>query len=380
MSEREKVLYSPALRMKTGELNGVRELAQDVAAYIVPRFIVPPLSERDDTQPDLFALGSTPDVGGLLARYWVGRRAFIDVTYLIDEAGRDDIGEWLPKIFTRARGLNIRCVPLAMLHDLGKTETAAFKDSIDHQESLKFCICVSSGDMVSIEFGAALNLALEEIGLSPRDCAVIADFSDSDFSQPENVAPIISAALELLQELGEWRHIIFQGTHYPETNPATQGSSVLCPRNEWAAWRQAVRFDPTTADHMIFGDYGADSAKIVFGGAGGIAIRHYRYTTDTAWFIVRGTKTGSDKEIMQNVCNRIITSAYFADPNFSSADAYIYRTANKLDGPGNSTMWRQINTTHHITRVVTDVAKVRGISIATLSQEPASVQLSLLDL
>jgi hypothetical protein len=42
-------------------------------------------------------------------------------------------------------------------------------------------------------------------------------------------------------------------------------------------------------------------------------------------------------------------------------------------------MWRQVNTTHHITRVVTDVAKVRGIAIAEIPQEIIPLQLSLIE-
>lgn len=379
MSGLEKVLYSPALRMKMGELNGVRDLKQDVAAYVVPRFIVPPLGERDDDQTEFFPPGKTPDVGGILSRYWFGRRAFVDLTYLIEEAGRENIATWLPQLFERARSLKARGIPMAMLHDLKGHEALAFKAAIPHDEALKFAIGVASGDMVSANFGADLNVALSKLGINAKDCAIIADFSDSDFSQPDHVAPIIGGALELLQELGSWQHIIFQATHYPEKNPAEPGKGTLCPRNEWAAWRQAVKFDPTTAEYMTFGDFGADSSKITFGGAGARAIRHYRYTTENAWLVERGVKSGSDKNIMKDVCSRIVASGHFAGATFSTADAYIYRTANDLDGPGNSTMWRQINTTHHITRVVNDVAKVRGFSISNISEEPVVHQMSLLE-
>lgn len=379
MNEFRKVLYSPALRMKMGELNGVRELASDVADLVLPRFIVPPLEERDTPQADLFELSNVPDVGGMLARHWYDRHAFIDVTYLIDECERDHLVEWLPKMLARARSLRVKAIPMAMLSDLGTQEIEGFKASMSQQDSLKFGICVPSGEMVDAEFGAALNLALERLELKASECAVIADFSDADFSVPELVAPIIGGALELLQDLGPWRHIIFQGTHYPEKNPAAHGSTELWPRNEWIAWQQAVKFDPATAEHMIFGDFAADCAKIKFGGGGACAIRHHRYATETDWFIVRGEQTGSDNEVMQNVCSRIVNSSYFAGPRFSTADAHIYHTANNLDGrPGNSKTWRQINTTHHITRAVVDVAKVRGISIAQRPAELVSSQLLLL--
>ncbi|WP_256079335.1 beta family protein [Massilia sp. YIM B04103] len=375
----ERVFYSPALRMKAGELNGIRDLKDDVAACVIPRFIVPPLGERDDKQDNLFSPGTVPDVGGTLSKYWVGRRAFIDLTYLIDEAGRENITNWLPQIFSRVRSLKVRGIPMAMLRDLSDNEAIGFKAAIPGDETLKFAICVASGEMVNPNFGIDLKAALVKLSLNPKDCAIITDFSDSDFSQPDHVAPIIGSALELLQGLGEWQHIIFQATHYPEKNPAESGKNVLCPRNEWAAWRQAVKFDPTTAEHLIFGDFAADSSKMVFGGAGAPAIRHYRYTTEEAWLVVRGEKTGSDKVIMKDVCGRIVASGHFAGVRFSTADAYIYRTANDLDGPGNSTMWRQVNTTHHITRVVTDVAKVRGILISEISEEPFAQQISLLE-
>lgn len=374
-----KVLYCPALRMKAGELSGVRELAPDVATYVLPRFIVPPPAERDDDQPELFKLDDTPDIGALLSRHWFNRPALIDSTHLIVERGRDNLASWLPEMFRRARSLGVIAVPMAMLSDLGQLELDAFKQCISSQDSLKFCICLKSGEMVDPQLvGMTLSLAVERLGLLTSECAVIADFSDSEFSAPDLVAPIIGGALELLQQLGQWQHIIFQGTNFPEKNPAAHGASELWPRNEWAAWRQAVRFDPATAEHMIFGDYAADCSKMVFGGSGGKAIRHYRYTTTTDWFVVRGAEKGKDKEIMEEICARIVASEHFAGAPFSSADAYIARTAQGLDGPGSSTIWRQVNTTHHVTRVVVDVAEVRGIDIEKRPIAPTSVQLSLI--
>jgi hypothetical protein len=340
--------------------------------------IVPPLGERDDKQFGLFAPGKTPDIGGILGKFWPGRRAFIDLSYLIDEAGRADVATWLPDIFRRARTLKIRAIPMAMLKDIGDLEAEAFKASIAGGEELKFAICVASGDMVRSDFGAELKLAVSKIGVGPQDCAVIADFSDADLSQPEPVAPIISGALEHLQSLGNWRHIIFQATCYPETNPADPGHGMLCPRNEWIAWCKAVKFDPATADYLIFGDYAADSSKMVFGGKGGRPIPHYRYTTKTSWLIERGKDSGSNEGIMRDVCSRIVKSGHFASPRFSSADLFIYQNALGLEKPGSPTTWRQINTTHHITCVVTDVAAVRGVVISEITEEPAAPEQMLL--
>ena len=220
-----------------------------------------------------------------------------------------------------------------------------------------------SGDLVGRDALLPLLDHLDAMGLSPADCAVIADFADTEFSQPEIVAPIIGGALDLLQDLGLWRLVVFQGTNYPARNPADAGGSSTVSRTEWIAWRQAVRFDPATAEHMIFGDYAADCATMTFGTGGGRAFRHYRYATPEAWLVQRGTDGGTDAAVMRDVCRRILDSGHFAGRTFSSADEYIFRTAHSEAGPGNATIWRAVNTTHHITRVVVDIGRVRGFHI-----------------
>ncbi|WP_029889816.1 beta family protein [Polycyclovorans algicola] len=376
--KRSSFLYCPALRMKAGELAGVRELAEDVASCTLPRFIVPPPEERDGTQHELFAVDKTPDISSLISRHWYGRAALIDSTYLLDECGRERIAEWLPQMFSQARKAGVRAIPMAGLSDLGAIEAAAFRAAISSDHTLKFAISVSSDDMVGPSFQTDLKAALTRLDLAEHDCAVIADFHAADFSDPELVAPIINGTLELLQDLGLWQHVIFQGTHYPENNPAGHDAVFLWPRNEWIAWKRAVNFDPSTAANIMFGDYAADCAKIAFGGSGGAPIKHYRYTTQDDWLVVRGPKDGKNKAAMQRVCQKILVSGKFDGPSFSTADAYIHRTAMNQDGPGNPTTWRQVNTTHHITRVVVDLGKVRGVSIAEQTVERAN-QMDLLD-
>jgi hypothetical protein len=136
---------------------------------------------------------------------------------------------------------------------------------------------------------------------------IIVDFANSDFTQPDIVVLIIAVALETLQEIGQRRQIVFQGTNYPERNPAEASGSYTVSRNEWRAWREAVRFEPATAEHMIFGDYAADCARMAFGKPGGRPIRHYRYATPDAWIVERGAD-GPDAAVMRDVCQRIVTT------------------------------------------------------------------------
>lgn len=382
MLKRRKVLYIPALRMKQGELEGLKALRGDVAECILPLLIVPPASERDSSsQHELFSPSQAiPDVGGALLKYWPCRQVFIDSTFILKEYGHEDAINWLPTVFKRARSLDVRAIPSANLSDLELMELTAFRESLSTTEQLKFGLRVDSGDMTDPNIKKRIQNVLLSLRLDNTECAIFADFTDADLSDPSLVAPIIKSALEQFQDFGQWQHIVFLGTNYPEKNPAKAGQLVIHPRNEWRAWRQAVKFDPYTAEHMVFGDFAADCAKIDFGGSGGRPILHSRYATASDWLIVRGEDSGSHFEIMKNVFSRLVNSDKFSGTGFSEADTYIYDVVHgRLNSAGNASTWRQLNTTHHITQVVTDMAKVRGIQISEIPNAPAGLQLALLD-
>lgn len=137
MKSAVKSVYCPALRMKAGELEGVRQLAVDVADRILPRFIVMPKCESNETNFSLFVPDSSPDISAVLAAHWRERPALIDLTYVIDQYGREDALIWLPKLFGQARNRRVRAIPMAMLADLNELGSVAFGAAIDYDESIK---------------------------------------------------------------------------------------------------------------------------------------------------------------------------------------------------------------------------------------------------
>lgn len=382
MHSRNRLIHMTALRMKKGELEGLFWLRDDVADCIIPMLIVPPAADRNSSSQDsLFAANeSIPDVGGVLSKYWVHRAVFVDLRVLFKEYGADNAVQWLPTLFSRARNLGVLATPVASLVTLETVGTAGFKAAMSYGDELMFGLSIQSGEMTDPSLGARIQTALVGLGLKPSQCAVIADFTDADLSEPSLVAPIIRGSLEQLQSLGQWQFIVFLGTHYPEKNPAKPGQTFIQPRNEWLAWIEAVKFDPSTAQQMVFGDFAADSAKIDFKTGRAQPIRHSRYTTGSSWLVVRGENEGSDYDVMKDVYERIVESGEFSGATFSNADAYIFDVArNNAPKAGNATTWRQVNTTHHITQVVADIAAVRGVPISLLSNAPTGVQQNLLD-
>jgi T4 beta protein len=223
-----------------------------------------------------------------------------------------------------------------------------------------------------------LRFVLDRLQIAQKDSVILVEFGAAYFSNTESAAGVIENAFETVEDTGAWHSIIFQGTSYPEKNPANHGEDELVPRNEWIAWSRAVRFSKHTPQHLVFGDYAADCATMKFGKSGAPAIRHYRYTTAKHWFVCRGAKTDPDTVVMRDVCQRILNSGHFAGRQFSVGDDYIYCTAVNTDGPGNSTTWRAVNTNHHVTRVARDTGSVRGMTFRDGKVDESGTQLELL--
>ncbi|MEI9901013.1 MAG: beta family protein [Hyphomicrobium sp.] len=349
--------------MKTGELNGVSRLATDVKSKIWPHFIVPPPAERDnEVQRTLISGDGVPNAGRPLARCWPNRPVLVNLEHVFDEFGEAQCGVWLPKAYDLARRAGVIAIPVASLSDLCGPRAPAFKDAIGADAPIGIAIRVTYQEAADRTTGDLLKRGMDALHLGPSECAVLADFTeDVDFTQPTAVSGVIESTIELLQEVGAWHSVAFEGSSYPETNPAEDGGDALVPRNEWLAWAGAVHFDKNTDERLVFGDYAADCSIVGFGKGGGKPTRHFRYATPRYWLVVRGDKEGSHKAVMMDVSQRIVESGQFAGRSFSVADDYIYRTAQGLDGPGSATTWREVNTTHHITRVVRDMGSVKEL-------------------
>lgn len=371
-------IYVPALRLKQGEYHGLQRLAPDISDKILPRLLVPPPKELDPEKSRLLTKDEIVyGTGRRIAEHWLMRDALLDVRYLFKEFGEAESVDWVPRIFRVAREANARPIPVATLADALGPRIVGFRQVLAKGRT-KIALRVESGE-IDGELVSRMAAAMTALGVTPKDCIVLADFADADFSDPEAVANIAQGALEDLQAIGRWHQVVFQGTNYPEVNPAEPNGQAIIPRNEWLAWKRAIKLDGKSPNHLIFGDYGADCAKVEFKNGGGIPIRHYRYATPESWLVMRGLNTGDAKLAMKDVCERVLKSGKFAGREFSYADDYIFRNAKGWDGPGNGSTWREINTAHHITRVVRDIGTIKGMSFMDAKVSDPSDQASFFD-
>jgi hypothetical protein len=355
----EKFCYVPTVRFKRGECLGLCDLAPDVVERIRPCFVLPPPGEGGDffgqSQTAAEVVSGT---GHHIAKAWPFGTAFLEPRFLFEKL---EGCEWLPRMFDAAQARGTTLIPVAGLTDLAGPRAWAFKASLASECDVKVALRVSPSDVDDVQFNEIVSRGLSSMQIGPDGCSIFLDVSqdNSVFDDPQAVADVVLAAVERLVEFGGWRHIVLRGSNYPQQDPAEEGATVSRARGEWLAWLRTLEAG------LVFGDFGADSPVIKFPKGGGRIIphRHLRYATPQSWLVVRGKAAGRTSVAMRDVCTRIVSSGQFAGRDFSAADQRIFGVSTGHTEIGTPWQWRELDTCHHITRVVADLGGILGFAI-----------------
>jgi hypothetical protein len=352
--------YIPLLKAKQGEFRALHYLAPDVKAAMTPLLEHPPLDGYGDLDtPD------EPTVDTQLLRLppkleqaWGGDSPFFLDLGLVDSDLALAAGEHpVSYIFGRLRDLGLQGVPVTAL---GRDESyrAAVREvaSIDGRG---VCMRIVAEDLDDPE--AAVAEALERIstdGLAPEDVDLLLDLGEIGV----NVGPSVLVVDITLREIAareDWRTLTVAATSFPDVSAYGPNSINIAQRYEWDLWRRVqARKLPRPPD---FGDYGIFGAQT--GGPGSefafAPSPNLRYTTGDDWLIFKArspTRFGFDQ--FNSLCQALVARPEYAGADFSWADGYIARCAAGRDGPGNASTWIQVNTNHHVTAVVEQLASL----------------------
>jgi hypothetical protein len=360
--------YYPGLRFKQGEYTAAGKLPADIQRFVEPRFVLPSLIEADP------ALGRTPTqdeiaylTGDRVGKNWPVRRAFLDTHFIARDLG--DLG--LLRLFRTVWERNPQIVPVARLTDLANP----LFHNLWREGPIKLAVLVGYEEVDA----QAITKALKIAGLDASHCVIFVDFTGAPLD-PEIAAGSVSDLLDRVGEIGFWHRIVFQGSNFPNSNPAVPGKTEVIPRHEWDVFHAALKECSISPDRMGYGDFGADHGAMTFPRkkGGGRAHRQLRYTAIADTLIVRGADTGKDADVMAEVCKRIVDSGHFAGQSFSEADDRIYCLAKGIiSGPGTASSWREWNMLHHMTRVVRDLGTLAGVKFALGRVTPVVSQQSL---
>jgi hypothetical protein len=365
--------YAPTLRWKKGEYEALAALDESLKDRLLPNIIMTPISSRDvETNRRLTRDEFASVQVGRLSRQWGRRPCLIDCRFV----------EFAPSVRTDAKRLS------AFL--LAASKFGCGVIPVFDMQTNEYRLDAIREHWLQTNHGVALRLSLSDLGrgqlntlvqerllklvVKPTDCFLLMDFSDAELSDRDDFGNFAYNWLLELRKIGTWRRIVFQATNYPERNPAPPNGLSRVERAEWKIWDWLFGRDPQVREIAMFGDFGADNAKMKFDG-GGAPITHLRYATEKEWLIVRGgppTKKG-DGSIRQ-VAKTIVASGEFEGAGFSAGDECIAAWAAGTVLPGGAAEWRKANMGHHWTRVLVDIAALSGLRLQPKPRPPVSVQ------
>lgn len=344
--------YYPALRAKPGEFAACGKLAPRYQSHVCPRFVVPPPTEADPEKGRVPTLDEIAHMmGDRLGKSWPHRRAFLDPQLAAKALG--DAG--IATLFRIATAVNPRLLPVLTIADLSNTA----RQGILRNGPVKAGIYMDFEDTDP----AALLEGLETARLRSEECVLFVDFTGATLGV--DFAPAIGEIFDRLDGAASWSKIVYQASAYPDKLPVGPNEHTLIAREEWTTFLAALKETGVQPDRLAYGDFGADCGRMVFPTrkGGRRPTPQLRYTGKTHTLVVRGSDSGAFTPTMRAVCKLIIESGEYCGRGFSYADDRIWQNAKgSTDTCGDPTDWRELNTAHHIVRVVQDLGAIAKVT------------------
>nr|WP_262408366.1 beta family protein [Stenotrophomonas maltophilia] len=368
--------YLPILKSLTSEYEASKHMDATDAAVIHPLFDVPVISENRQ-KAKKYQNSPAPksdyldEVAESIAKYWKGGLVLVDafnwapdatvetgehaLVYLHSSLKAQGVGvapvvgydRWDDQIYQLAmRGLDLSGSPYVCF----RLEASAVEDAAEPDV-----------------FHERMQEMLEDLQLSPADCAALLDLGDLSSKPLMEITNDATRVLELLNGYG-FRYIATAGSSMPKSVDLAvkkKDSTAKVIRKEMLLWR-ALRTE-FNGIPLVFGDYG------VRGPGSNDAIRNpnanakIRYTCDKAFLISRGHSVAEGWAIqMPAVAAQIVNSKEFL-PGFSWGDQIIFDCSNHLPVKNGHGKWIAYDTSHHLAFVVEEVREFERSLISTPS-------------
>lgn len=344
--------YTIAVRAKPGEFAACGRVERQFQPYLRPRFIVPPLRERDPAHGRALSPDEIAHVlGRRIGKNWPLQAGFVDAQFVADELG--DAGK--QRLFSVIRTVNPKIDPVFSLGDLDSGFASSVVGSAD--ALALFVEYETDPDDVAAVLRAA--------SIDPRRVTVLLNFHGAPLGV--EAGPSIAGAIEGIYAAAPVRQIVFQGSAYPSNLPVGPNESTRIPRGEWHAFRSCREELSLPPGVLAYGDYGADTSKIEFPKSkGGRPRPHLRFTGANDTLVVRGADEGPFTTSMRKVARQVVDSREYVGRGYSYADDRIWQFAHRMtETCGDPTTWRELNTAHHIAVVMRTLGAEQNVRFTT---------------
>lgn len=334
--------YYPQLRWKPAEYESLQVLSATVIDGLTP--IINVLDIDWDYINDCYKKSLQDyllDFGDNLARSWNPERpVFLDVGNL-DQHGSSTIHP-LDICISDARRNGKEIIPV-----YSPLYSSDYLNAVKRNITNGVAISLKPSDiplLASIVQGINIHTDFIDIIIN------LDDISNASLETQQYTAQVINYVLAQ----ANWRRIILSSTCYPSSQAGIPQHSVYChKREEWELWTKVIQ-----SQHWRktpgFSDYPTSSASVT--SIDPRFMSQYvsvRYSDINSWIFVKGTAArGNGWGQTQQLCDILVKSGYYFNPQYSWGDQYIYDRAQGVNSSGGSKEWRKVAHSHHLTLVV----------------------------
>jgi hypothetical protein len=199
-----------------------------------------------------------------------------------------------------------------------------------------------------------------QLAVKPSEVDLVIDLKRLEPDRTEVQIVAVRSALQALPHIEEWRSLALAHSSFPERLARIgRDTTARLPRAEWTLWCALWEQRSTLPRLPSFADYAAESPSFFPGGYVDQAAA-IRYTTDTAWLILRGHALSAPDghEQFRQLARQLVADPAYRGPTFSAGDRDVDHCAQGFGGPGSPTTWRRIAVNHHLTLVVHELASL----------------------
>jgi Beta protein len=356
--------YVPCLRWKLGEYQALLRSSSHTKGSITPLIEIAEIGWDFEDQMNSKTMDEhLKKVAKRIEQKWGKSPCFVDLR-LLDKNERMANGHHPVKfVFDGLRGHGCYAVPVVGM-DSDKAYRRAVRD-VSRLDSAGVCLRLELEVMARKNLKATLDSLLKELHANVTSLDLVVDLGAPSFCPLTGLSKAVLAAIKRLPYLNQWRTFTLIGTSFPASMGSVKQNTQLLDRSEWLLYKVLIP-DLKKARLRLptFGDYAINHPSVpkldmrMVKPAATI-----RYTTDDAWFIVKGSNVRGEKGFGQykTHCETLLNSGVYLGAGFSEGDKYIEHCASG-GSTGNLTTWRWVGTNHHIVKVIRDVASFYGSS------------------
>jgi len=348
--------YVPILRPKQGELQAILELNEDTRGEITPLFDIHRISIQDakkkKTYDDHF-----DKVVVNLAKYWGPESPFIFDLSAIELDTRMSDGTHPVSFFVENFLDNRMKFIISTGTDRDSEHDDAIRLAIKTKKTDRLCVRALKEDL---DDPATFMEFCKTFGLAQGKIHLLVDLKYVQADELEDLSDRISTFCGEV-EITKWASFVVSASGFPiDMSGIPANSTAEIPRTEFTLWKMIFDAEPLFGRKPKYSDYGLvnpvkpdmDPALVKAGGK-------IRYTTDGSWIVMKGHGLHKGEKYAQykSLSLKLIKNPQYKGRDYSWGDGFVYGCAKVAEKKfGNLTTWVKVDTNHHLTFVVEQIA------------------------